>query len=128
MTFNIGNQSGGQINNVAGDQHITGGQHAIVVSTADAREAAKILGRRLSRAALSRRDAAAARNEVGEIESGMRAERPDRHRVAAALERLTRLLSAAGALATAGTALLDPIRALAGWLGGMGSAVLQLIG
>lgn len=128
MTFNIGNQSGGQINNVAGDQYISGGQHAIVISTADARDAAEALSRALSRTALTRRQAAAADTAAVEIEAGMQAEQPDRHRVAAALERLTRLLSAAGALATAGTALLDPIRALAGWLGAMGSSVLHLLG
>ena len=30
MTFNIGNQSGGVINNVAGDQHITGDRKSVV--------------------------------------------------------------------------------------------------
>ena len=39
MTFNIGSQSGGVINNVAGDQHITGPQYGTLVTTGDARRA-----------------------------------------------------------------------------------------
>ena len=29
MTFNIGNQNAGTINNVEGDQHVHGGQHGV---------------------------------------------------------------------------------------------------
>lgn len=49
------------------------------------------------------------------------------HGAAGALERFTRLLSSAGALATAGATLVEPLRALAGWLGGLGKPVLQLL-
>jgi len=41
MTFNIGGQNAGIINNVAGDQHITGQQHGTLVTTEDAR---RVLG------------------------------------------------------------------------------------
>src|SRR6266568_905334 len=86
MTFNIGNQSGGVINNVAG-------AHA----------------------------------EVAELDDALRSERPDRPRFARALERLTRLLAAAGSLASGGAALLAPLHALAGWLGALGAPILGLL-
>ncbi len=59
MTFNIGNQSGGVINNVAGDQHITGGQHGTLVSTEDARRAVGELRRAVTAAGLGEATAAA---------------------------------------------------------------------
>jgi len=43
------------------------------------------------------------------------------------LERLTRLLAAAGSLATSGAALLGPLHALAGWLGALGGPILALL-
>jgi hypothetical protein len=128
MTFNIGSQQAGQINNVQGDQHIAGGQHAVFGTDAVARQAARDLRRALAEATIDRRNAAGARRELDEIDAGLGAARPDRHRVAGALERLTRLLSSAGALVTAGAALVEPLRALAGWLGGLGAPVLQLLG
>jgi pSer/pThr/pTyr-binding forkhead associated (FHA) protein len=42
---------------------------------------------------------------------------PNRSRFAAALNRLTRLLTAAGSLASAGTALAGPLHTLATWVG-----------
>jgi hypothetical protein len=52
---------------------------------------------------------------------------PDRLRAAASMERLTRTLSAAGALTTAGAALLTPLRELAGRLGPLGAHVLGML-
>src|SRR5690242_2374616 len=111
MTFNIGSQQAGQINNVQGDQHIAGGQHAVFGTDAVARQAVRDLRRALAETTLDRRDGVAARRELDEIDAGLGAARPDRHRAAGALERLTWLLSSAGALATAGAALVEPLRA-----------------
>jgi hypothetical protein len=44
------------------------------------------------------------------------------------LERLTRLLAAAGSLTTAGTALVGPLRTIAGWLGALSEPFLHLLG
>jgi hypothetical protein len=128
MTFNIGSQNAGQINNVAGDMHVSGGQHGVVGTPEVARQISRNLRRSVATVQLDRRSAQAARAEVDEIDAGLSREQPDRARVAGALERLTRLLSATGALAAAGAALVEPLQALAGWLGELGAPVLQLLG
>ena len=119
MTFNIGSQSGGVINNVGGDQHITGGQQGTVITTEQARQALHDLRDALSSAPMDQGTADAARAEVTEMDAAMRDASPDRSRFAAALNRLTRLLTAAGSLASAGTALAGPLHTLA-TLGGRG--------
>jgi hypothetical protein len=127
MTFNIGSQNAGIINNVAGDQHITGQQYGTLVTTEDARRALGDLRGAVTTAGLGRDTAAGAHADVAEMDEVLRAERPDKRRFAGALERLTRLLSAAGSLATSGAALLGPLHALAGWLGTLGGPILALL-
>jgi hypothetical protein len=127
MTFNIGSQSGGVINNVAGDQHITGQQYGTLVTTEDARRALGDLRHAVTAAGLGPDPAAGAHAQVTEMDETLRTERPDKSRFARALERLTRLLSAAGSLATSGAALLGPLHALAGWLGALGGPILALL-
>jgi hypothetical protein len=127
MTFNIGSQSGGVINNVAGDQHITGQQYGTLVTTEDARQALGDLRHGVTSAGLGGGTAADADAQVAEMDSALQAGRPDKPRFARALERLTRLLSAAGSLATSGAALLGPLHALAGWLGALGGPILALL-
>jgi hypothetical protein len=127
MTFNIGNQTGGVINNVAGDQHISGGQQGVLVTTEDVRQTLASLRQAVTVASLDQATEAGAQAEIAEMDEAVRAERPDRHRFARALERLTRLLAAAGSLATAGAALTGPLQALANWLGTIGEPVLHLL-
>ena len=127
MTFNIGNQTGGVINNVAGDQHVSGGQQGVLVTTEDVRRTLASLRQAVAAASLDQATEAGAQAEIAEMDEAIRAERPDRHRFARALERLTRLLAAAGSLATAGAALTGPLQALASWLGTIGEPVLHLI-
>ena len=125
MTFNIGSQSGGVFNNVAGNQHIHGGQQAYV---ADAEQSLRELRAALARQPLSPGEAAAARAEVDEIEEAVQAgPEPNRGRAAQALERLTRLLSGAGSLAAAGASVVEPLRALATWLGPLAERVVTML-
>jgi hypothetical protein len=127
MTFNIGSQSGGVINNVAGDQHITGQQHGTLVTTEDARRALGDLRGAVTTAGLGRDTAADANAHVAEMDAALQAGQPDKPRFAGALERLTRLLAAAGSLASGSAALLGPLHALAGWLGALGGPILALL-
>jgi CO/xanthine dehydrogenase Mo-binding subunit len=127
MTFHIGSQTGGIINNVAGDQRVTGGQYGTVVTTEAALRAVHELREALRAAALDARTATEARARVEEIDTELRTPQPDRSRVAGRLERLTRLLAAAGTLATAGVALVGPLQTLAGWLGTLGEPILRLL-
>jgi hypothetical protein len=127
MTFNIGSQSGGVINNVAGDQHITGQQYGTLVTTEDARRALGELRHGVTAAGLGGDTAGDAHAHVAEMDAALQAGQPDKSRFARALERLTRLLSTAGSLATSGAALLGPLHALAGWLGALGGPILALL-
>jgi hypothetical protein len=127
MTFNIGSQTGGVINNVAGDQQIAGGQRGIVVPTEAARQAMRDLIAALDASSLEETTAQQARNHADEIDAELAKGEPDRPRVASVLERLTRLLTSAGSLATAGAALVGPLQTLAGWLGELGGPVLRML-
>ena len=124
MTFNIGSQSGGVFNNVAGNQTIHGGQQAY----AGAEQSLRELRAALARQPLSPGEAAAASAELDEIEEAVQAgAEPNRGRAAQALERLTRLLSGAGSLAAAGASIIEPLRALATWLGPVAERVITML-
>jgi hypothetical protein len=127
MTFNIRNQSGGIVNNVAGDQHNYGGQ-PVTVTIEAARQAVRELREGLTRVPLDPSVAARARDDVEALSAAVQAPRPEPSTVVGPLGRLTRLLSAAGSLTTAGTALVGPLRTLAGWLGALGEPILHLLG
>ncbi|WP_030434916.1 hypothetical protein [Actinoplanes subtropicus] len=125
MTFNIGNQSGGIFNNVAGNQNIYGGQQ---MHTGPADQALSELRAALARQPLSPTQATAARAAVDEIEAAVSAgPEPDRARGARALERLTRMLASAGSLAAAGASLVGPLRWLATWLGPAAAHVSMML-
>lgn len=127
MTFNIGSQTGGVVNNVAGDQLIGGNQQGILVTSAQARQAVLDLRSALAAVPLDDHTASQARARVDEIDAEVKAAQPDRSKVAGSLERLTRTLVAAGSLTTAGGALLGPLQSLASWLGSLGEPILRLL-
>jgi Spy/CpxP family protein refolding chaperone len=127
MTFNIGTQNAAVINNVAGDQRIEGGQQGTVVTTEQARRAVRDLRDGLAATRLDETTARQARTELAAAHAAVHAPEPDRSRVAQALRRFTQLLSAAGSLANAGTTLIGPLRALAGWLGALGAPILHAL-
>lgn len=124
MTFHIGSQSGGVFNNVAGNQNIYGGQQAYAAAEQSLRE----LRAALAQHPLPAGQAAAANAEIDEIEDAVQAgPEPNRGRAAQALERLTRLLSGAGSLAAAGASVIEPLRALATWLGPVAERVVTML-
>jgi hypothetical protein len=102
MTSNIGGQNAGIINNVAGDQHITGRQYGTLVTTEDARRALGDLRGAVTTAGLARDTAADAYAHVAEMDATLQTGQPDKPRFARVLERLTQLLAAAGSLASGG--------------------------
>jgi hypothetical protein len=52
---------------------------------------------------------------------------PDRAAAGSHLSRLVRVLKEAGALAIAGTALVQSLHVLAGWLGPVGAGIIALL-
>ncbi len=126
MTFNIGEQHAGIVNNVGGNQSIQHGQH--VYEAPDPQELVRELRQQMARVGLPTQIAADAQARVDELESDLAAARPDRAAVASRLNRLTQILLSAGALASAGHALTRPLAALASWLGDLGTPIMQAIG
>lgn len=130
MSFNIGSQSGGVINNVAGDQRIEGGQHGVQVSREDAASAAATLRELLARTdlkALTDEERATVHEDAGAITDEMASPEPSPDKVVGRLKRITSILSATGALAGAGAALIGPLSAIASWLGPLGASVLSML-
>jgi hypothetical protein len=128
MGFNIGRQDAQIINNVEGDQTISGGQTVIRVDgPAALREVAK-LREALVGVPLAEPDAQAVDQQIGALETELRAPSPDAPKVADRLHRVTTTLAAAGALASAGAALYPPLAVLAGLLGALGEPIRRLVG
>lgn len=126
MTFNINSQNAAQINNVAGDQHISGGQQG-TVTIGTARDAAKALRHAVTTAPLPDETADTARVLAEEMDAEMSKETPDRPAVADRGRRLVELLTSAGSLVTAGSAVIGSLQTLATWLGHLGEPILRLI-
>ncbi|MEU5282303.1 hypothetical protein AB0G87_38610 [Streptomyces asoensis] len=128
MSFNIGNQQGGVVNNVAGDQSVHGGQSAVFAAGGqEVRGLVQDLRTSIERTALPPAIIPEVRAELDSLEEEAARPGPDRQAVAGRLGRITRLLSSAGALATAGAQLTGPLTALAGWLGALGQPILRAI-
>ncbi|WP_020133373.1 hypothetical protein [Streptomyces sp. 351MFTsu5.1] len=127
MTFNIGSQQG-NINNVAGDQTIHGGQHGQFAATADPRAMLGVLRTELDRLALPPDVARQVNTEVESLDAELASPAPDRPTMADRLVRITRLVTAAGAAVTAGGTLAGALTSLAAWLGPIGDSVLRVIG
>ena len=110
-----------------GDQYVAG--HDQVVHTGPAETLAELASIRQALDEL--RLTAAERNgveaDVAAMEAAARADDPDAHALRQRLESLTSTLKDAGALASAGSTLVDSIAKLARWLGPLGAGVLSML-
>ncbi|MDQ3897365.1 MAG: hypothetical protein M3326_09030 [Actinomycetota bacterium] len=122
MTFHIGSQDAHVINNVAGDQW-----NQVTLTDDDARDQLRRLRHALEGAGLPPAVSRQARAHLdrAEVEIGQGPE--SKPAVAERLKQVTQGLVSAGALATAGGAVLGPLGALAGWLGGIGKPVADML-
>lgn len=127
MTFHIGSQQG-NINNVAGDQTIHGGQYGQFATATDPRAMLGVLRTELDRLGLPPDVAHQVNTEVESLDAELASPAPDRPTMADRLVRITRLVTAAGAAVTAGGTLAGALTSLAAWLGPIGDSVLRLIG
>lgn len=118
MVFNIGSQQG-NINNVAGNQTIHGGQHGSF-ATAHLVESAVELASTLRRLGM---DPAAV--DAVEVQRELERAQPNRVHIAS---RLTRIARSVTAIAGAEAAVHRPLVALAGWLGALGAPILGILG
>lgn len=130
MSFNIGSQTGGVINNVAGDQYVSGRQSGVAVSLSDAQTAAQALQTALATADLSELSAdqrTQLTTDADAIVAEVHASDPPQESIRDRLARITSILRDAGALAGAAAAIVGPVTALAQWLGPLGASVLALL-
>lgn len=127
MTFNIGQQNAGVVNNVAGNQTISGGQYGTLVVPPDVAKAFVDLRTALASAPIPPETAAAAKAEIDLAEEAVQQPEPDQKEAAGALERFTRLLVSAGPLAAAAAAFVGPLETLGRWLGPLGANLLGLL-
>ncbi|MFI5501427.1 hypothetical protein ACIA5E_20390 [Nocardia asteroides] len=118
MVFNIGSQQG-NINNVAGDQTIHGGQHGAFTATQTV-DLAVELETTLRRLGLDR-----AADDAAAVQRELTRPQPDREQIST---RLTSIAQATAAVAGAAAAVRGPLVALAQWLGGLGAPILGLLG
>jgi hypothetical protein len=123
--FNIGNQHG-NVTNVGGDMTVHEQRYAAVPADTIGPEVAK-LRRVLSTLDLDPDVEASAREFFTTADHQLGQRRPDPGKIAGPLERMTRLLKNAGALAVAGAELIPPIQHIAALLGPAGLAIMQLI-
>jgi hypothetical protein len=123
MSFNIGTQNAGIVNNVGRDQHVTGGQQGVLVVTPEVRQALQTLRSTVASAPLDGARNREAHRQLDEIDAAVGSATPEPERVAGPLEKLTRLLVAVGPIAAA----VGPLQTLAGWLGQLGAGVLRLL-
>ena len=116
MSQNIYGQQAGVANNVVGTLYSYGGQQGTVVTTGEVLGAATQLRAALAALPLEATAAAEARSRVDEIDAALTAAQPDPARVGNSLDRLERLLTKAGLVATAGARLTGPLQTLARWV------------
>lgn len=129
MVFNIGNQQGGVVNNVAGDQ--TYNQQRPISYTAapqSIRDSFLNLRGELSRAGIPPHVRAAIDEDVQALDRESARPEPDTATLANYATRVTRALSSTGALAAAGSSLVTALGTLASSLGPLGQPILHMIG
>lgn len=122
MTFNIGSQNANVINNVAGDQW-----SQVTITDDEAREQVRQLRAAVERVGLPPEAASQARTHLAEVEAEMKQPEPRKAAVAAKLKQVLQVIITAGSLAKAGALLAGPVGAVAGWLGGLGKPLLDML-
>jgi hypothetical protein len=126
--FNIGSQQAGVINNVAGDQRISGGQHGTAsFGVTEALEQLDRLRVEIQRLELPEAERGQALGAIDAAQAELREPEPDRRRTAGHLERLVGILRQTGALLTAGAAVVGPLQSLAAFLGPFGASLAALL-
>jgi hypothetical protein len=125
--FNIGSQQG-NISNVAGDMTVHGGQQYLAAPADVVWEELAKLRLALSEIDIDPGVQRSVEDLMTETTQELNQPHPDTEKVARPIERLTRLLSDAGAVTAAGAGLIDPLQRIASWLGASGQAILHILG
>ena len=127
-TFKMGPQYATNINNVAGDMTVHGGQYGQSSFTiVDAHRQLTQIRRYLDTVALPPPVRQSADRALAGAEDEISKPAPDKSKISALLQELTQVLAGSGALANAGVALVQPLQHLAAWLGPLAQSMLPLL-
>jgi hypothetical protein len=124
-TFNIGTQNAASINNVGGNMTVDGGMHASAEWSYQVQGEIERAREALAQVPLPAPVRASADEALAEAAAA--SSNGDKGRVAASLVKATGTLKEAGALASAGTALIESLKRAATILGPIGATVLALL-
>jgi hypothetical protein len=127
VSFNIGSQQAGVINNVQGDQAIRGGQVVIITSSSDAQAVLRELRNEVHSLSLDVERPNEVVGRLDEMEQELQRPDPDRSRFGERLTRITQILTAADAFVSAENGLGAAITRLGEWLGPFGAAALRVL-
>ena len=126
VTFNIGQQTGVNTN-VAGDMTVYGGQQFVAGAPEEMRAELATLREVVAGLGLQPDVQQEATDLIDEADSELAQPTPQPEKVGGLMERLTNLLSDAGAVASAGASLIPPLQRIGSWLGVAGKAILALL-
>jgi hypothetical protein len=128
LTFNIGNQSGGVINNVGRDQIISGSQSGVgQVTLVEARHAAELLQRLLRSADLPAPIQQELDGDIGQVTAELAKPHPDQPLVESKLTRIAHRIIDAGSVIGASKEIFGALTTLAQWLAPAGAHLLGLL-
>ena len=119
--------AGSGTQNIAGRDQYVAGRDQIIGAPAQVLADLVELRRALDELRLTGPEREAADRELSAAEEAVRKPEPDRAAAGSHLSRFVQGLKDAGALATAGTAFLQSIHALANWIGPVGAGIVALL-
>lgn len=122
MEFNNVTVNGGQVNLGTGNTNV-GRDQVTVTLTGDI----DALGAALETLPLTDLQRAEASRALAAFQAAAATSSPNKQTATSHLRRFTTVLRDAGALATAGAALIEPLTRIGRWLGPIGAAVLTLL-
>ncbi len=130
MTFNIGTQTAGVVNNVIGDQHVSGSQTGIgptAVGLSETRAAMSQLRALLASADLPHPLVDHVQTELGEAEIELSRTHPDRSVIAKRLRRVIEAGALTQTLVRASQQIAGALHLVIQWLGPAGAHLVGLL-
>lgn len=128
MNINFqGPVTAGSMNVAGGDINIGGDINAAVASGSDALELVRQLRTAIGTLELPAKTRTQTSTQLNAIEKEIDKPQPNKSSIADKLGKLTTLLKAAGAIATAGAGVVPIILRLASWLGEHGKAIIGML-
>jgi hypothetical protein len=131
MTFNVGQQVGGVVNNVGGNQVVVGSQSGrgemLAVDLEGARSAVGELQRLLISASTQLAGAPGLASNVDDLATEFAKPNPDKPSIAERVKRLIPALISAGSVIGASKQILSALQTIVQWLGPVGSGLMSML-